>query len=355
VTLSRPDLNGVSPAIRAYIEELEAELARRQKPEGSSRPIGSAEIEPTPLEPAEPPTTVNLITVSAGGLAKRTPRHLYQRQGRGGMGIFDLDAAAEDHPAFLNLADQSQTLVIVTSQGRAFPLPASQLAEAPVRARGQALNQWLPLQPGERVAVIFPDQGSGYLALATVRGQVRRLRYHYFGRNLQPGTILYDIREGGAPAAWCWTPGDADLFIATRKGNAIRFAETQVPVRGGLGVRVDPDDAVVGLASVREESGVFLLAADGKGTIRLMAGFSKNKEPGGGGKSAMKTDRLAAAATVNAGDDVFIISRLGKIIRFRADETPAKEGVVQGVNCMSFRADEATAVVTCTPSPPASS
>ena len=33
----------------------------------------------------------------------------------------------------------------------------------------------------------------------------------------------------------------------------------------------------------------------------------------------------------------------GKIIRFSADDIPAKEGVVQGVNCMSLRADSSVA------------
>jgi hypothetical protein len=36
---------------------------------------------------------------------------------------------------------------------------------------------------------------------------------------------------------------------------------------------------------------------------------------------------------------VMIMSKLGKVIRFVAGEVPPKEGVVQGVNCMSLRAD----------------
>ncbi|MCX6028771.1 MAG: hypothetical protein NT169_05660 [Chloroflexi bacterium] len=348
MTLPRPDLAGISPEVQAYIESLEADLERLARPVRSARPDRSDEIEEPPSEPSEPPTTFNLITVSAGGWIKRTPRHLYDRQRRGGMGIFDLDVPEEDAPAFLVNADIGQALVLVTSQGRAFPLPVSQLAEAPIRARGEALSP-IPFMPGERLAAVFPAQESGYLILVTVRGQVRRLRYHYFGKNLQPGTILYDVREGGAPAAFCWSAGDGgDLFIATATGNGIRFAESQVPVRGCLGIRVHPDDAVVGVASVREESGVFLLSNDGKGTIRQMAGFSKNKEPGSGGKVAMKADRLIGAALVGEGDDIFVISRLSKIIRFSADEVPAKEGVVQGVNCMALRADECTALAVCT-------
>ena len=43
-------------------------------------------------------------------------------------------------------------------------------------------------------------------------------------------------------------------------------------------------------------------------------------------------------------DDLFMISNLSKIIRFQAVEIPPKTGTVQGVNCMSLRADEVTAI-----------
>jgi DNA gyrase subunit A len=75
-----------------------------------------------------------------------------------------------------------------------------------------------------------------------------------------------------------------------------------------------------------------------------MSGFAANKAPGSGGKVAFKAEKLVTAVTVHEDSDVFIISKLSKMIRFPADEIPIKEGVVQGVNCMSLRADEVTAV-----------
>jgi DNA gyrase subunit A len=349
----RPDLSGADPAVAAYVETLEAELARLRS---SFRPAARS-IEPAyseaegeaalSTEPSEPPTTLNLITVSAAGRAKRTPRHLYYRQRRGGMGIFDLENLDGDLPAFLTIADAAQAIVLLTDQGRAFRIPVADLPESPVHARGQSLAGRLSLLPNERLAVVFPDTGGTYLTLVTQRGQVRRLRYHYFGPSLSPGTLMFDPKEGGAPAAVCWSDGDAELFIATRKGDAIRFAERQVPVRGCLGLRVDPDDAVVAVTPVRPDGGVFLLGNDGKGSIRLMAGFALNKAPGSGGKVAFKTDRLMGAVAAGLEHDIFIISQLGKIIRFQADEVPAKEGVVQGVNCMALRADETVALTGC--------
>ena len=97
------------------------------------------------------------------------------------------------------------------------------------------------------------------------------------------------------------------------------------------------------ITPVRPESGVFLLGQDGKGTIRLMSGFNPNKTPGGSGKISMKTDHLISALTVTEQDDLFILTRLCKIIRFRAEEVPSTEGVVQGVICISLRGDEVVA------------
>jgi len=338
--IERPDLSRLDPDVRAYIENLETELDRLC---GDTVRAGTGA--PLAPEPSEPPTSLNVITISQGGLAKRTPRHLYDRQRRGGMGVFDLETSKDDPPAILTIADEQQTLVLLTNQARAFRLPVADLPESPVHGRGQSITAQLPLVAKERLALAFPDQGKGYIALVSQSGHVRCLRHHYIGENLRPGTNLFSLRDFGPPAAACWTSGEGDLFIVTRQGRAIRFAEKSVPLQGGPGIRLEQGDAVVAIAAVSAESCVFLLTADGKGTLRLMSGFGANKSPGGGGKSAMKTDRLIGAVTVEEDDDIFIISRLSKIIRFRAAEVPPKEDVVQGVNCMALRADETVAVV----------
>ena len=78
-----------------------------------------------------------------------------------------------------------------------------------------------------------------------------------------------------------------------------------------------------------------------------MPRFGANKSPGAGGKTVMKSEALVGAMIVSPNHDLFAISRLGKIIRFQAAEVPAKEGLVQGVNCMALRADECVALAGC--------
>jgi DNA gyrase subunit A len=324
-----------------YIEALEAEVTRLSGP-GADEPIGEqlASV-------SEPPTSLNVITVSHNSVAKRTPRHLYARQRRGGMGVFDLDSGKDDYPAILTIADEDQHVLLFTNFGRAFRLPVNALTEASVREQGQALAGILPFRPHERVIAALPDEGGEYVVLASQRGIVRRIRNSYLGRSLIPGMTFHDVKEGGYLTAACWTRGDGELFMVTRRGKGIRFSESQVPARGCRGIQVHVDDGVVAVTAVHPDSGVFLLGEDGRGTIRLMSGFAANKAPGAGGKSAMKSDHLVGAVTVVAEDDIFVLSQLSKMIRFSASEVPTKEGVVQGVNCISLRGDKVIAVASC--------
>jgi DNA gyrase subunit A len=330
----RPDLSQTAPAVVAYIEALEAELAKFRVVEQPER---------TP-EPQEPPTTINVISLSHHGRAKRTPRHFYGRQRRAGMGVFDLETTPPDYPAHLTLADEEGHLLLVSDHGRAFRLPVNSLVETPVRAAGALALGTLSLRENERIASILPTDSGKYLVMVSQRGWVQRVRDGYLGKSLINGMSFHNVKDGGLITAACWTQGDGDLFIATRQGKGIRFRESQASERGCLGLRVELGDEVVAVTAVYPHSRVFMITHDGKGTVREMETFAAYKAPGAGGKALMKTEKLIGAVTVNDGDDLFIISQLGKIIRFAADDVPAKEGAVQGVNCMALRNDEVTAV-----------
>lgn len=351
--MEKPDLTNLSADIIAYIESLENELeqlrsSRVRLPAARSRPQIFEGEQSLPAfaelnEPAEPPSSMHVITITANGIAKRTPRHLYNRQHRGGMGIFDIETEEDDPPALLTVADESQHLLVITNYGRAFRLPVSSIPAKAVRARGESIVKRLLLADDEKLAALLTDQAQGYVALLSQSGMVRMLRHHIFGEHMKPGTSLYEFKQFGPLAGVCRSDGDGDLFIATRMGKAIRFSEKSLPPQGTLGIRLAPKDQAIAIASVKDDSSIFLLSADGKGAVRTMESFSANKAPGAGGKNAINTDRLVSALCSDDQEDILIISRLAKIIRFRVEEIPQKEGVVQGVICMTLRADEPVA------------
>jgi DNA gyrase subunit A len=345
--MKRPDLSNVDEVVRAYIVYLEDQLRACEPIKKSRSATGKRqEVDRVPDThlPAEPPTSINILTVSYEGIAKRTHRHHYSPQHRSGMGVFDLEVPEPDYPAILTSVDENQNLIVFTNQARVFRINLNKVPAMPLRSRGQTLLDRVQLDDGERIAAILPERAQGYIALVSANGRVRTLRHHLFGEHMRPGTAMYSYRDHGPLSSVCWTTGDADLFILTKNGMAIRFNEKVVPPQGENGIRLLGDDKVVAITSVYDESGVFMIGADGKGTTRLMSGFAPNKSAGGSGKIATRNTRLVAAAAVGLNDSIFIITRLGKIIRFRADEVPPTEGVIQGVNCISMRADEVVAM-----------
>jgi len=340
--MQRPDLSSVAPEVKQYIEYLEKKLGL------SSLKIGSPETSPistTEIIYTEPETTRCILTLSENGFIKRTYRHLYFRQHRGGMGVFDLEVNSPDSPVLLAAADESQILLLFTNSARVFRYPVRNLVSQPVRARGEQTFERLGLSPDEKIVAALPEQARGYVSLVSKIGKVRSLRHHLFGEHLRPGTPLFNVNEFGQLASACWSPGDGDLFILSRAGIAIRFGEKTLPPQGGVGLRVADGDEVVAITPVDENSSVFMLGADGKGTIRLMTGFSANKTPGGNGKIAMKSTHLVGATSVSPEEEIFAITKQSKIIRFKVDEVPPTDGVVQGVNCLGMRQDVVVAFV----------
>lgn len=361
--MERPNLAGVAPEVAAYIEYLEMELGHlrvtaearrsvtaRNAPGGgreSVRETDDDELPLPPLEVSESPTTFQIVTLSRGGLIKRTARHLYERQRRGGMGIFDIDLPSNDVPQALCHADEGEMLLLITNKSRAFRLRVDEIVAGPVRSKGQAVRDLVPLHDDEHPAALVPTPRGINLVLVSQQGYIRALPAHVVGQAMTPGIFLYRYVDFGPLAGVCWSAGKGDLFIATRNGLGIRFAEKALAVQGSLGMRLESGDAAVGVEAIQPPEGerLLLMGADGRGTVRQMLGFGANKSPGGGGKIALKTDKLIGTAAVNPESDVFVISKLGKIIRFKANEIPPKEGTVQGVNCMSLRGDECVAMV----------
>jgi len=134
--IERPDLSRAPAEVVAYVEALEAELVSLRGRNEVPRAAAPAAL------PDEPPTPYAIITISRRGVAKRTPRHLYGRQRRGGMGVFDLDTAEDDTPTLLAHAGDNDTLLLFTSDGRAFRLPGASWRRRGWRSLGLKTRRW---------------------------------------------------------------------------------------------------------------------------------------------------------------------------------------------------------------------
>ena len=148
----RPDLSQVDPSVRVYIEALEALI--RNPSDKSAADLDNAPVNETYIQ--EAPNTVQLITISRLGIAKRTPRYLYSQQRRGGMGIFDLETPDNDFPSAVTIAELDGVLILITNHARAFRLPVSAFQEGPIRSRGKLLSVSAAFSPDEYIGSAIP-------------------------------------------------------------------------------------------------------------------------------------------------------------------------------------------------------
>ena len=355
-----------SPALQRYIRTLELENARlrqellelrqgavrRQRAETARE--ARSEAPATQLLTPRHPDDVMVLTITSRGLAKRTPLNDYSTQRRGGMGVFDIQSTREDLAAHLTVTRASASLLVLSSRGRAFRIPVDSLPLTEVRGRGAPLPERLLFTAEETVAAVLAlddEQDSrNTVLIATASGWLRSLHRTYVGPRLQPGTLLSDPKRGGPPAVLALSNGSGEVLLVLRSGLGYRFPERLISREGVRGIQTRPDDCVVGLVSIQgDEEEVLLVTADGQGTRRQMAGFASNKSPGGQGKVIMKSDALAGAARVGSGDEALCISGFSKIIRFAADEAPAKSGNVQGVSILDTRGDSLAALAVAAP------
>jgi DNA gyrase subunit A len=148
-----------------------------------------------------------------------------------------------------------------------------------------------------------------------------------------------------------FTDGSDEVFLVSRKGQAIRFKESLVrpmgrDAGGVIGMRLADDDRVlaVGLASDGEE--LISVTEQGYGKRSKLADYPIK---GRGGKGVIghqltgKTGLLAGAYIGSKDIDMFVISSSGQVVRVGAGDIRRVGRSSQGVRTMRVE-DDSTVV-----------
>jgi DNA gyrase subunit A len=220
-----------------------------------------------------------VVTVSHLGYVKRVPLSTYRAQRRGGKGRAGMQTREEDFVSRLFVASTHTPVLFFSSHGRVYKEKVWRLPQAAPQARGKALINILPLEPGELVTTVMPlpeDETSWSeldVMFATTRGTVRRNKLSDFVDVRRSGIIAMKLDEGeGIVDVQICTERD-DVLLTSAGGQCIRFAVTDVRVfqgRTSMGVRgvaLAEGDKVISLSILRhvhasaEERGAYLRRA----------------------------------------------------------------------------------------------
>ncbi len=329
------------------VEELEAIKAKHGRPRATEITAEASEFDREELiAPGEV-----VVTMSRGGYLKRTLLATYRAQGRGGRGIIGADTKEEDFITHLWSAHSHDTLLFLTSQGRAFAKRVFEVPELGRTSVGRSIHNLLELRPDEAITsafsiVEFDDRD---LLFATREGTVKKVTLSLL-RNAarQTGIIACALDEGDLLVGADLLAGGEDVILATRDGMAIRFPEGDArrmgrTARGVRGIKLRKGDQVVGLGVVRPGAALLTLCEKGYGKRTLLEEYRPQTRGGLGLKDIQTTERngpVVAVAVVDENQEVVLVSAHGMLIRTRIGEISCIGRNTQGVRVMNLREDD---------------
>ena len=303
------------------------------------------------------------FTLSNQGYIKRMPVDTYRTQSRGGRGVNAQNLKEEDYVKSLTIASTHDHMLFFTDQGRVHHRKGYQIPEAGRTARGTAIVNVLPLNPGESVTAMVITREfdeNEFLMMVTRKGTVKRIPFVSLKTNRKAGIRAITLDEDDHLINVIRTNGDDDIVLATAFGYAICFNENDVrcmgrDAAGVRGIMLTDGDYVVGAEKAEEGKTLLTVTQNGYGkrtalTEYLRTGSNGEKQAQSRGGKGLKnynitpkTGNVAGCRVVSESDDVMLIENGGVIIRIPASSINVYKRDVQGVIVM--RIDDGNQVV----------
>jgi DNA gyrase subunit A len=292
-----------------------------------------------------------VVTVSHKGYIKRNPLSLYRSQRRGGKGRTGMAIKEDDFVSQLYIASTHSYFLIFSNLGRVYWLKVHEIPQASPSARGKAIVNLLNFGPQEKLATVLPvrEFAPGFsLIMVTKRGIIKKMDLMTFSRPRSGGLIACTLDAEDELVSVALTDGRREVFLGTRQGKVIRFQEEDVRdmgrmARGVKGMKVAPDDEIVGMEILTAEGAILTVTANGYGK-RTRHEEYRLQHRGGLGLLAMRiTERngpVVGLLQVMEDDEVMLITDRGKIIRLPVAGISLIGRVTQGVKLIDTEPEE---------------
>ncbi len=295
-----------------------------------------------------------VVALTHFGYIKRMPVDTYKSQRRGGKGITGISTREEDFVKQIFTASTHDTILFFSNKGKLYRLRGFEIPEAGRTAKGTAIVNLLSLEAGEKISAVIPItnfEDGKYLLMATKKGLIKKTSLKEYDSTRKTGLLAINLKEDDELIDVRLTDGEDNVVLVTSKGLCITFDEKDVrPVgrsaQGVLGIRLNDEDAVIGMESI--------LADNKKATLLAITenGFGKRTDldeyrvqnRGGRGvityKITQKTGNIVGIRIANEEDDVMLITNSGTVIRLKMKDVSVLGRATQGVTLMRTSGDE---------------
>ena len=299
------------------------------------------------------PVEDRVVTLTHFGYIKSQPVEAYKAQRRGGRGISGMTRRDEDYVESLFTVSTHDYILFFTDKGKVFRIKGYEIPESQRAARGTNIVNVLPLEQDEKVTTLIKlggviDEEGTYLTMVTKNGVIKRTRLSAYRNVRKSGLNAISLDEGDELKWVRLTGGEDELIVATKKGYAIHFKETDArelgrTARGVRAIELREGDEVVGMEIVEEGKKLLTISEGGKGRRSEFSDYSIQNR-GGKGIQNYKTDNVAGIKAVSDDDDIIAISSDGIIIRLSVAEVNVQFRSASGVKVMRLASEDSRVV-----------
>ncbi len=306
------------------------------------------------------PDEESVVLLTAQGYVKRVLQNDFKKQNRGGKGRRGMTTKEEDVIDTIITASSHDYLLFFTNQGRIFRIKAYEIPQSSLVAKGTASVNLLNLHPEEKITAVI-KQGdeageNGYLFMTTSKGTIKKTSLKDYANIRTNGLITIKLDEGDELRWVRGTTGENDIIISTSAGQAVRFNDKDVrpmgrSARGVRGVRLRPNDTVVGMDVVSDPKSqkLIVISTKGYGKMTAATNFPPHKRGGVGVKVAAVTAKTGPIAAVHTLDpeakEIIMMSTGGQAIRVAVKDIPTLGRATQGVRVMRLNDNDTVASI----------
>ena len=306
------------------------------------------------------PDEESVVLLTAQGYVKRVLQNDFKKQNRGGKGRRGMTTKDEDVIDTIITASSHDYLLFFTNQGRIFRIKAYEIPQSSLVAKGTASVNLLNLHPEEKITSVI-KQGDeagedGYLFMTTAKGTIKKTSLKDYANIRTNGLITIKLDDGDELRWVRGTTGENDIIISTSAGQAVRFNEKDVrpmgrAARGVRGVRLRPNDTVVGMDVVSDPKTqkLIVISTKGYGKMTAATNFPPHKRGGVGVKVAAVTAKTGPIAAVHTLDpeakEIIMMSTGGQAIRVAVKDIPTLGRATQGVRVMRLNDGDTVASI----------
>jgi DNA gyrase subunit A len=291
------------------------------------------------------------ITVSNTGYIKRTAITNYRNQRRGGKGRIGMRTREEDFVSHLFVASTHAYIMIFSDRGRVYWLKVHEIPDVGPDGRGKAIANLVSMEEGERIAALLTVkefEADKFIVMGTRRGVIKKTELTAFSNPRAGGIIAMGVEEGDSVIDAQVSDGKGEVFIGTRDGMSIRFAETDVrsmgrSAYGVRGISLRNADAVVAMEVLRAGGTILSVTERGYGKRTELDEYRVQSRGGIGIINIQTSDRngkVVGITQVTDDDELMLITQQGKILRMASKDIRTIGRATQGVRLIDIEGDD---------------